>query len=386
MNAVTKAATPAANKPRPLWLRILRGLMWTLTFVGMTVFILASYAGHFSPGSFKYGSLLLLAYPIIVLCFLGVGLLDLLICRRAFLLWIVAFAACLSPLWDFCPLNIGTPSVDEEESRHVFRFMTYNVAAFSNFTDKYPGDCNPTISYIINSGADVVNLQEVYGFFTSEVTHITAAQLDSLHRTYPYVLLGSANMAFLSKYPAEIVESPWPYQNGNGVAVFRVDIDGRPVTVFDVHLQSYNLSDSDKNLFHDLTEMAVTTDKSLVKEVKSRLLSKIQRAAVGRAADTHALGELIHRYGGPNVIVAGDFNDVPGCYSLYTLEDFNLRQVYPRVGFGPMITYNSNRFYFRIDHVLTRGDLKPLAMWRGDIRSSDHYPVFVDFTLKSDSK
>ncbi len=38
--------------------------------------------------------------------------------------------------------------------------------------------------------------------------------------------------------------------------------------------------------------------------------------------------------------------------------------------------------YFCIDHTLYRGGLVPVRMTRGDIRSSDHYPLLTEFYVK----
>ena len=46
---------------------------------------------------------------------------------------------------------------------------------------------------------------------------------------------------------------------------------------------------------------------------------------------------LIRHYGGPNVIVCGDFNDVPGSYPVRSFADAGFQSVYPKIGFGPII-------------------------------------------------
>ena len=51
-------------------------------------------------------------------------------------------------------------------------------------------------------------------------------------------------------------------------------------------------------------------------------------------------------------------------------------------GFGPMITYNARHLYFCIDHVLYRGALTPLYISKGTIKTSDHYPLTVDFAVR----
>jgi endonuclease/exonuclease/phosphatase (EEP) superfamily protein YafD len=111
---------------------------------------------------------------------------------------------------------------------------------------------------------------------------------------------------------------------------------------------------------------------------------KLAAANLVRTEQVDTLIAGIHSIGGPNVIVCGDFNDVPGCTSLRNLTSISgLKQVYPEVCCGPTYTFNTNRFYFRIDHVLYRGDLKPVEMVRGDIRCSDHYPLLTTFLLEN---
>ncbi len=365
---------------RPWWKHAIRAILWIFTiFVSLGLFI-ASYSGEVEPNSFILAAVMLLSYPLWLIGLLIAITLDAFFCRKALLAAIITIAACIPSIWEYTPLNILPAHIPEEAQGRTFKFMTYNVASFHNFGDEFPGDVNPTISHILNSGADIVNLQEVYIFATSEGEHITAAQIDSIHKTYPYVLLNGYSQALLSKYPAENLHTDWPCQAGNEIAAFRVNIDGTLITIFNVHLQSYGLTSDDKSLFRSLTRLHIY-DSEKMKEIKSQLLDKVNDAAERRATDAIRLGHYISQIGGPNVIVAGDFNDVPGCFALRYLSDFGMKQVYPEVAFGPMITYNSDRFYFRIDHVLYRGGLKPLDMTRSNVKCSDHYPVSVTFAL-----
>ncbi|MDE6368731.1 MAG: endonuclease/exonuclease/phosphatase family protein, partial [Muribaculaceae bacterium] len=151
------------------------------------------------------------------------------------------------------------------------------------------------------------------------------------------------------------------------------------VTIFNVHLQSFSLVPEDKEMFKKLTRLKGSETE--IAQMRSHLVNKIREAAPQRVLDTEELIKYIRKFGGPNVIVCGDFNDVPGSYPLRMLADEHLKEVYPEVGFGPMITYNANRFYFRIDHILYKGDLTPLSMKRGSVKSSDHYPVIATFEI-----
>lgn len=373
---------PAVSKRRPWWKRAIKVLLWIFTVFFSAGLFIASYCGDFEPSEFSLAAVMLLSYPAWLLGVILFAVLDALWCRKVLFAAVVTVAACIPSIWEYSPLNVLPVRVPAESEGRTFKFMSYNVAAFHNFSDSFPGGVNPTMSYILNSGADIINLQEVYIFATSKGEHITSAQIDSIYKIYPYVLIDGISQALLSKYPAKAIRLDWPYAKGNEISAFRIDIDGTPVTLFNVHLQSYGLTDADKSLFRSLTRLHVY-DPEKMDEIKRQLLDKVNAAAAQRAFDAVRLGHYMRRVGGPNIIVAGDFNDVPGCYALHYLEDFGLHQVYPEVGFGPMITYNSDRFYFRIDHVLYRGALKPFHMTRGHVDCSDHYPVKVDFALTS---
>lgn len=359
-------------------MRLIRGVLWALTVAACVALFATSYAGELSPSAYPGACIVVMLLPFALLAVAGVTVLDLLLCRRALLAVVVSVAGCIPAIWDYTPLNIISPSVPADTP--TFTMLTYNVSGFYDLTGNYPDSVNPTLSYILRTDADIVNLQEVKSIGAYSRFHITGAQIDSLYRAYPYIVLSCYSQAILSKYPVQPIDTGAPVKSGNEIAVFRVNIEGRQVTIFDVHLQSYRLSKDDKSLFREITDLN-RSDVDKIDEVRSQLLRKIQVAAEGRENDVARLGRYISRYGGPNVIVAGDFNDVPGSYPMHYLAGFGLREVYPQVGFGPMITFNSDRFYFRIDHALYRGDLKPLSMSRGSIRSSDHYPLLMRFAL-----
>ena len=56
-----------------------------------------------------------------------------------------------------------------------------------------------------------------------------------------------------------------------------------------------------------------------------------------------------------------------------------MRDAYTDSAFGPTITYIDSRFYFHIDQILYRGDMRAVGIERGNIKSSDHYPLIATF-------
>jgi len=380
-NPGLKAA--AASRRRPLWRRIITVLLWILSFISSTALILGCFGGNMQPVEYRGICLMVMMLPGWIILMLLSTVLNIFWCRKALPLSILVWIACAAGIWEFMPFNLSRPSLEKAAEYPQFTFLTYNVTNLTDLTDRYPGGINPTVSNILKINADVVNLQEAVVLTPSEKIHLTEAQTDSLHRLYPYIIMYGKSQMLMSKYPAEAIHTGDHNKNYSEIAIFRLNIEGTPITLFDVHLSSFSLTQQDKELFKDVTDLKDTEGdlKGTVTDVKSQLLSKVQRAAELRQIDAERLGRFIDRFGGPNVIVAGDFNDVPGCYTLRYLADFKLRQVYPELGFGPMITFNRDRFYFRIDHVLYRGSLKPLRIQRGSSLASDHYPLLLRFAI-----
>lgn len=363
--------------------RFFRRVLMCINAAGTAALVAGAYSGYISPEKFGgYWGLLGLAFPAFLGAMLALFVLQLFVYRKGAAVVLAALVACGGPILDYCPLNLFTPK--PTPGAKTLKVMTYNVL---NFTDMHPEENavsprNRTMNTIIESGADLVCLQEteIFGPFNGNKIH--AEDMSLLNKLYPYIIRTGYYISFLSKYPVEAIHLDYKRKElGCDIGAYRVHIDDeRSITVFNVHLQSLGLTYHDYDIYRDLTG-GKTREISEIRELKSSLLSKVAAANVTRARQAEKLGRYIEHYGGPDVIVCGDFNDVSGCYSIHRLEDFGLREVYPEVGFGPIITYNARRFYFGIDHVLWRGGMKPLSLEKGRIASSDHFPLTVEFEL-----
>ena len=383
------------------WRRFGRVVCWIAMIVVSAGMFASGFGGYVPPTSMSGISPLVLTFPAWVGALLLMTIITAIFYRTALLLALITWVGCLHPILEYSPLNFDTPSPDDYPASSRFTFLTYNITNFSDLTGRYDGDVNTTLSYIMRTNADIVNLQEAVVPALSQTKHFTAEQLDSLHVLYPYIIMYGKTQMMMSKFPVTVVhtgeaemaaalrKSTLAAQKEMSptteIAVFRVDVRGTQITVFDVHLQSYSLSVDDKTLYREITDIKDTEKvkelKSTIREVRKSLYTKVQEAAELRQEATEHLVQLIDHYGGPNIIVAGDFNDVPGCYAINRLEHLGFNQVYAKVGFGPMITFNANRFWFRIDHVMYRGALEPLNMVRGNSRASDHYPLLTTFAI-----
>jgi len=380
--AVKSNKSTATNTPKKvnMWTRALRCVVMLLSVSVVITLTVSGYAGNVSP--LQHGGMwgiFPLAFPLALLAAVLMLIVDILVYRRAALIVLVGLLAAGGPILSFFPLNISSPKAPEGAER--FKILTYNVLNLQ----PQNGDTitpNPMLQYVIASDADIVCLQEAVPIVPKASLGITREQADMLHSRYPYIIIGGAgSQAILSKYPTEVIHldvNKNTFPSGD-LAAFRLTLpSGKLISVFNVHLHSFSLTETDRELYRNLTDLK----KENIHEVKNQLWNKLSDAAVGRAREVQQMMRWLRQYGGPDVIVCGDFNDVADCYAIRTLADTGFRSVYPAIGFGPMITYNANRFYFCIDHVLYRGSLQALNISKGRLRASDHYPLTVEFAVR----
>lgn len=335
--------------------------------------LLTAYAGEVSPLNHSaWWGVLPLAFPIFFWLTLGLTALFLFVCRRAAAVLVAGLLLCAGPALAYCPLHIAVPAVPADAPR--FTLMSYNVMGMcgQKSTPLADGQPNPTLQYIIDSDADIVCLQECKALSASSLLHITSEQLDSLHSRYAHVCLGAGNgQTLLSKYPVENIHLDSAAVRGARISAYRITLPcQRRVTVFNIHLHTMGLSG-------DIIAEGASADVDAARTIVGRLRS----AGIGRARQVNKLMQVIRTYGGPDVIVCGDFNDVTGCHAMRTLSEAGFRDAYGRTGLGPLVTYNYAHLWFAIDHILSRGDLQPLSVHAGRLRYSDHYPLTTTFAV-----
>lgn len=368
------------------WRRIANSFWLLFNVLLGAALIVTAYAGCVSPVERPVFGVIVLSFPIWLAALVCVLILDLIWWRKTALVAIAAIVASWPMVRDTCPLNIGGGIPKGTPTERVFTLLTYNAYNFTDRTDSYPDDTNPGLSFILRTDADIVCIQEMQLFEQQPARHIWQAQLDSLHARYPYIVLSGYAVAIMSKFPVTPIHLDVKSRERGSycdIGAYVVEAEGRRLALFNVHLQSYSLTDDDKAAYRDLTRLRPDED---IHELRNTLLYKLELAAMRRARQAQMLARYVEYYGGENVIVCGDFNDVPGCYTLRTLADAGMREAWPEAGFGPTWTYNDNRFYFRIDHVLWRGALRPVDIERIRIPYSDHYPLLTTFVWDAPSE
>ena len=288
-------------------------------------------------------------------------------------IWIPAAALILS--WGgiarYCPIH--KPS-HLDNHQPGFTLMTYNTYFFLDYEGAETTQ-NRTLTHVLSQNADIVCLQECQDLAgPNPGLKMTQSQIDSIHSRYPYRIPTEPGLNFLSKYPAELLFDTI-YSESSAVAIYRVKIDRQEVTIVNQHMESIGLTQTDKELYQEITAHPNT---DYLDEVKKHLLSKLVKAASTRNRQADITAQKIEETPG-NVIVCGDFNDSPLSYSVRRFRSMGFRNAYNELGLGPGITYHANRFWFRIDHILYKGDMKAQWLTRQRYKSSDHYPLVARF-------
>ncbi|WP_290382022.1 endonuclease/exonuclease/phosphatase family protein [uncultured Muribaculum sp.] len=355
---------------------LIRSLWTLLNIVCGLCTLLAGYGGYINPDKFALAQLANMTFPGWIVLTLILLAVNLFIRKKLAWLSVAVLVACIGPILTISPRNFTSRSLSPDDESRTFTLLTYNVYNFRDNQGVNPEWGNRTLSYILSTDADIVCLQE-----SSNLNGVgKKAQRDSINSRYPYRLYSNrSGEVLLSKYHATEIDTPQPDWGSGSFCAYDVEVEGHEVTVVNCHLQSIGLTDDDKELYRELTDKELRNpSRSELSKVKNGIVTKLLAAFRIRAQQARYIKEFLATRKG-NVILVGDFNDVPGSYAYRTIKSDGLKDAYSECAFGPTVTYNDNRFYFRIDQMLYRGDLEAVRIKRGDLRSSDHYPLLATF-------
>lgn len=365
------------------WKKAVRITGWIFCSLLGLCTIAAGYSGLIDPNITAIPAILALTFPLWILLTLLALAVTLCFSRWMALVPAATLVFCLGPILSNMPLNLVDEKITPKDQDRIFKLLSYNSMAL--LSARHPGDAtnsfdpdfpyNPTLSFIINSGADVVCLAEYPRHLTPQkMIRVTPEQCDSMDRIYPHKVANDYETIY-SKYPLYPVEPNYPPHDPYPAFLPAVvDIMGRKTLVVAVHLASFELDDNDRMAYREFIK-----GQADVTSTKQRLLPKLSLAFTRRAAQADSIRSLIDRLGINNVIVTGDFNDVPGCYAIRRLCRDDMRSSFDVAGRGMINTFHANHFYFHIDHTLYRGGMEAVRFSRPLFDNSDHYPIETIF-------
>ena len=363
--------------------KTLKAVLLFITALMAILMLMSAWGGKVHPNKGFLFPMLTLGMPIVFIANLVIMVLWLLFLRwRYALITLAALLLSWSPISTVCPLNVFAKNYD---SYPTFKVMSYNVANFDYTNQDKP---SKPMRYILDQDADLVLMQEG----SQERYFLTVPNVismrEEIERKYPYHSDGWRDLVILSKYPYSVVpDSAFETNSNNNVMVYAKAFDiemhgGKQLRVISLHLRSMGMDKEDKDLYSSLTrnEVNVNNRKNL-KRIKHSLYDKLGRAFVRHAQEAEIVRSLIDN-SPSNVIVCGDFNEAPSSYCYRTIRGDDFRDTFQDCGCGFTYTFNANRMYFKIDHILYRGEMEAVDWHREKVPDSDHYPQVATFIWK----
>lgn len=354
-----------------------RKILWILTILIVLAMLLSIISIYVSPADAKWMSLLpfvikylLIGVVVIMLIWAFVNF------KVAIPLAVVAFVGLKYFSHEY---SFRDKSLDGEAD---FSVMSYNVKAFGLLDKRSDMLREAVVDTIIATNADIVCLQEAYWadkpstFPTIDAiskglkaSAVSKTELTSFNH-------GLGGLAILSRYEVVSQYSHNFDSTANGFMYVDVLMNEDTVRVYNCHLQSIMISNSEVEMSG--RHKGINSEN---KEKVQNLYSKFSEASVHRALQVDMLVATLDTCPYP-VILCGDFNDVPLSYTCFSIlaAGERMHDTFMERGNGFGRTYSIMDTDFRIDYIMHSNKFKCLRHKALDFNiSDDHYPVTADF-------
>ncbi|MBP5688738.1 MAG: endonuclease/exonuclease/phosphatase family protein [Muribaculaceae bacterium] len=363
--------------------RTLKVILLVITVLMALLLVASAWGGVIDPRKSTLFPMLTLGLPIVFVVNLVILVAWLLFMRWQYaLIPLAAILISWSPISTVCPLNFFSKNYDSDSS---FKVMSYNVANFDYTNQDKP---SKPMRHILDMNADFVLMQEgSQDRYFLTVPNVIGMR-EEIEQKYPYHSDGYRDLVILSKYPYIVVpDSAFVTSPDQNVDVYAKAFDiempnGKQLRIISLHLRSLGMDRKDKNLYTDLIRREVNVNnRSNLQRIKHSLYDKLRRAFVLHAEEAEIIRSMIDN-GPSNVIVCGDFNEVPSSYCYRKIRGDDFHDSFQDCGCGFTYTFNASRMHFKIDHILYRGDMEAVDWRRDKIPDSDHFPQVVTFVWK----
>ena len=343
-----------------------RFILMVVNIVVAVGFLVSAYSPYISPVCHPIWACSGLLFPLLALLNLLFVCVWLFVKRIYIFFPLLIFALGWNSLQTYFPINIIP---DEPAHTQTLKILTYNTQGipFDKATRK-----SAILEYLAHCDADIICLQEFI-----PRGGITQEEINNAMSVYPYskqTRLKSGNvLACFSRFPI-VSESQIVYDSQyNGSVQYKLLYGNDTLSVINNHLESNKLSTDDKKRYNDIIGFE---NEKQIKENGTYLIHKLADASAIRASQVDSVAKIIQREQNPYIIVCGDFNDSPISYAHRILSE-GLTDAFAEAGNGFGFTYNQDRFYFRIDHLLIGSAFRVLqCQVDRSVNVSDHYPMW----------
>lgn len=276
----------------------------------------------------------------------------------------------------------GTVGKNEKETADLVRIMTYNVHNFKPYGDEITEEVKQQMLEVVSGqNPDVICFQEFYTQFKGP--YDTVDSLKKLLKTDYYYFVPTMEskseaigLAIFSKYPIKNM-GKIVFESGAGNESIFVDlnINGKPLRVYNVHLQSISFEKEDYTYLDKVKGMdaEMNSTKRIVKMLKSAFIKRSEQVDLMKAHMETCQTPYL---------VAGDFNDTPASYAVTEMTE-SMNNAFIKQGKGLGSTYNGKFPNFQIDYIATTKDIEVTNYHIIKAQLSDHFPVRSDLRLKA---
>jgi endonuclease/exonuclease/phosphatase family metal-dependent hydrolase len=277
-------------------------------------------------------------------------------------------AACILLGWNHVSAIYGFSFTESKTTTNALKLMTYNIDGVTvpRYSVKKDG-YDALNTFLETENPDILCLQE----FAQDDKQL-GWQLDksAFLKAYPYqVRLGLNSVAILSKYPVEASDFlPINKNGGNGCIYADINIKGKKIRIYCVHLQSNSVS----NMADKIAEQGDLKDKSTWM-TGMRMIIKVRKSSKIRAKEAETIAAHSKNSPMPSII-CGDFNEVPVSYAYHTLSE-GKTDAFKKSGQGNGTTYRGNIPLLKIDYILADKKLKVSQNTIHKVPYSDHFPT-----------
>lgn len=315
----------------------------------VSVLLLFSYLlPYLSPTSFPSLAVVSLGVPILIIINMVFAIYWLIRLKKQF--FVSFFILILG--FNYVTSLYKLSGKDLTEDNHL-KVMSYNVRLFNHYNwNKDKNTASNIFNFINEEDPDVLALQEFYNHPESSISY-PFSYIKTKSKTNKF------GMAFFSKY--EIINSgSLDFKNSANNTIF-IDIKKNKDTfrIYNVHLESLNLS---------------TTKENFGEQDSEKLYQRIKTTFSIQAAQTNLLLAHKNEWEG-RTIICGDFNNT--AYSwVYDQISEGMLDTFLEAGAGFGKTYNYP-FPLRIDFILGDENFEIAHFKTYRVKYSDHFPIMA---------
>ena len=355
--------------------KIVNSVILTINVGVVLSMIICGFAYKLKPDFSSLSPFLCYAFPIFAFLNLFFIVYWLVRLRPWILISIIGLILTFSSYRAWFPLNYHA----DKKSDNSIKILSYNVMYFQYNIKSGHANLHPIFSYLQNSNADIICLQEVGPEFLQKGAKYK--ELRDAFKSYRYVVSGASENRYsvvcLSKFPV-ICHHRIKYESkSNSSFYYDIKIKDDTIRLVNNHLESNKLNSKEKNKYSDFIKKRESNQFASVAET---LGLKVGNASIIRANQADSVSKVVTQ--SPyKVIVCGDFNDVPGSYTYRTIRK-GLLDSWIENGVGWGNTYHENLFLFRIDYILHSPDILSYETKVDKVKLSDHYPIWANLDIQ----